>query len=209
MAAIAIFTVLASAGGIEENSGPAPTENIYKQQQAVKALIAVSKQHQQENSLKLDQVNSGIAALGAWVSSLEVQVHEISEIQNNWSTIESTVNRIKSYSISFCDHLTEMSSVVDDMANRMRRNNLILKGLEELENGKWDYQKHCYWLCTRKNGNCLGRNWKDSWFGSKTIENKSTHNRKIFSFPKSKIFSESFQDKKCNTAKSNLWRFFW
>lgn len=83
MAAIAIFTVLASAGGIEENSGPAPTENIYKQQQAVKALIAVSKQHQQENSLKLDQVNSGIAALGAWVSSLEVQVHEISEIQNN------------------------------------------------------------------------------------------------------------------------------
>lgn len=83
MAAIAIFTVLASTGDIEANSDPTPTENIYKQQHAVKALIAACNQHQQENSLKLDQVNSGIAALGARVCNFEVQVHEISKIQNN------------------------------------------------------------------------------------------------------------------------------
>lgn len=139
--ATAMFILLASAGDVEANPGLTNAEKIYNLQHAVEALIAATNKNQQETSIKLDQINSGIAALGTRVSKVEGQVKEIPKIQENLSTIETTVNSIKCDSISFRDHLTEMNTVVDDLENRMRRNNLIFKGLPELENETWNDAK--------------------------------------------------------------------
>lgn len=59
--AVVTFGLLASAGGIEANPGPiANAERTYKLQKAVKELNATSNQKQQEDFLKLDQINSGV-----------------------------------------------------------------------------------------------------------------------------------------------------
>lgn len=139
--ATVMFILLASAGDVETNPGPTNAEKIDNLQHAIEALIAATNKNQQETSIKLDQINSGIAALGTRVSKVEGQVKEIPKIQENLSTIETTVNSIKCDSISFRDHLTEMNTVVDDLENRMRRNNLIFKGLPELENETWNDAK--------------------------------------------------------------------
>lgn len=140
--AIVMFMLLTSAGDVEVNPGPTTNaEKIDKLQRTVESLVTASTQNQLENSVKLDQINSGIAALGVRVTNLELKAHEITNMQVNLSTVEATVHSIKCDSVSFRDHLSGISSVVDDMENRMRRNNLIFKGLPEIENESWNDAK--------------------------------------------------------------------
>lgn len=121
------------------NPGPVTnTEKIDRLQNAIDSLIANSNQNQETNAMKLDQINNGIAALGARVTNLEKQVQEVASMKENLSTVKETVASVQHETLALREQVEALGDTIDDFENRMRRNNLIFKGLPEAENETWD-----------------------------------------------------------------------
>lgn len=84
--------------------------------------------------MKLDQINNGIAALGARVTNLEKQVQEVASMKENLNTVKETVASVQHETLALREQVEALGDTIDDFENRMRRNNLIFKGLPETEN---------------------------------------------------------------------------
>lgn len=136
--ATVMLMLLSASGDIETNPGPLTSaEKLDKLQDAIEVLTTSSARYQQESSQKLDAINAGIAGLGLRVSNLEAKVNEITSVKENVATLTRTLGDVQRESTIVHDHMTLLTEGLDDMNNRMRRNNLILKGLSEGENESW------------------------------------------------------------------------
>lgn len=87
---------LVKCGDVESNPGP-PTnsEKIDQLRVSIDALIANSAQNQLENSKKLDEIKGSIAGLGVRVGNLEKKVEEIKVINENLTTVNSTLAELQ------------------------------------------------------------------------------------------------------------------
>lgn len=134
-----MLMLLSNAGDVESNPGP-PTnsEKIDQLRVSIDALIANSAQNQLENSKKLDEIKGSIAGLGVRVGNLEKKVEEIKVINENLTTVKSTLGELQQNTSSLQIQSESLENVVNDLNNRLRRNNLIFKGLPESDNETWN-----------------------------------------------------------------------
>lgn len=136
--ATVVLVLLSTSGDVESNPGPLTgAEKLDKLQHAIEALTTSSARYQQESSQKLDAINTGIAGLGLRVTSLEAKINEITTVKENVAQLTQELSDVKRESAGVYRHLNVLTETLDDMNNRMRRNNLILKGLPEGEHESW------------------------------------------------------------------------
>lgn len=134
---VIVLLLLITAGDVEQNPGPVNnTEKIEKLQKAVDSLLSNTNRYQEENSKKLDAINAGIASIGSRVSKLEERVDAIERSQEGLSATGSQAIP-KQNIVSVQRQVVALGDLVDDMNGRMRRNNLIFRGISEKENETW------------------------------------------------------------------------
>lgn len=132
------LSLLMLAGDVESNPGPGSSDaKLDKLQIAIESLTRNVNLHQAENYTKLNQINEGIASLGERVTNLEAKVNEISGLKEGLASVRETLGAVECDLTSFKDRLACLDEGLDEVSNRMRRNNLIFRGLAEKENETW------------------------------------------------------------------------
>lgn len=79
----------------------------------------------------LNEIKQQISSIEARLTDIEKTVNSVSEFQKTFDVVTDSVQEVKA---NVCKTNEGLADVVDDMNNRMRRNNLIIKGLPEEEN---------------------------------------------------------------------------
>lgn len=126
--ATVVLVLPSTSGDVESNPGPLTgTEKLDKLQHAIEALTRSSARYQQESSQKLDAINTLIAGLGLRVTSLEAKINEITTVKENVAQLAQELSDVQRESAGVYRHLNVLTETLDDMNNRLRRNNLILK----------------------------------------------------------------------------------
>lgn len=123
-------------GDVESNPGPRPTNTgkISKLEIVIESLITSSRKHQKESTRKLDEICSGITNLGCRVKRSETKMDEIASLPENLTSLTSSVALIERETTTLRGQLCVLNDTVDDLKDRMRENNLILKGIPETDN---------------------------------------------------------------------------
>lgn len=111
--------LLLCAGDVEANPGP-----------KIEDVLSLLKKCHDETTSSLTEIKQQITSIECRLSSLENTVHKVSDLTGNVETVIDTVQEVKE---NVCKTNEGLADVVDDMNNRMRRNNLIIKGLPEEE----------------------------------------------------------------------------
>lgn len=136
---VIVLLLLVAAGDVEQNPGPVNnTEKIEKLQKAVDSLLSNTNRYQEENSKKLDAINSGIASIGCRVSKLEERVDAIERSQEGLSAASLAHAIPEQNVVNVQRQVVALGDLVDDMNSRMRRNNLVFRGISEKENETWN-----------------------------------------------------------------------
>lgn len=136
--AICIAQLLLCAGDVESN--PGPDERLDKILATLGDVIASNKTYQTQTSAKLEQISSGITDISQRVTKLEERFCEVTCLSEEVKSFGVTVTKLKTDMRTFTEKQRETESlvdVVDDLNNRLRRNNLIVKGLPEQESETW------------------------------------------------------------------------
>lgn len=109
--------LLLCAGDVEANPGP-----------KIEDVLTLLKKCHDETTSSLTEIKQQITSIESRLTSLEKTVHKVSDLTGNVETVIDTVQEVKENVYKTNEGLAD---VVDDMNNRMRRNNLIIKGLPE------------------------------------------------------------------------------
>lgn len=112
------------AGDIEANPGP-KTEDVIN---LLKEFMAVNEQKWSSTFEILNKIKQDVDKTGAQVGLIEQNMNGVSELKNYVSSVRGSVNKVKS-AVSKTN--TKLSGVVDDLNNRSRRNNLLVKGMPD------------------------------------------------------------------------------
>lgn len=124
LVSICLSLLLLCAGDVEANPGP-----------KIDDVLALMKDFPEETTATLTEIKQDIASINTKIHELERGLQQMSQIESKCEDVGDSVREVKS-SISKVNE--ELVDVVDDMNNRMRRNNLIVKGLPETD--KEDYE---------------------------------------------------------------------
>lgn len=111
--------LLLSAGDIEANPGP-----------KIDDVIILLKECHEETKTALADIKRQIGSIDTRVSAIEQSMNNVTDCKVNIDAAADSVQEVKVH-ISKANE--ELVDLVDDMNNRMRRNNLIIKGLDEVE----------------------------------------------------------------------------
>lgn len=111
--------LLLCAGDVEANPGP-----------KVDDVLALMNELHGETTATLTGIKQDIASINTKIHEIEKDLKKMSQIESKCEDVGDSVREVKS-SISKVNE--ELFDVVDDMNNRMRRNNLIVKGLPETD----------------------------------------------------------------------------
>ncbi|XP_037278177.2 uncharacterized protein LOC119171476 [Rhipicephalus microplus] len=117
-----VSLLLKLSGDVEENPGPEVEkmlEEILSNQ--TKLLAKVN-----EIQAKQTSTDASISDMHVRLQTIEKQLEGLGEIQSRLTMIESSVGRHDS-------ELTALARQIDDLDNRSRRNNLLVRGVEEEE----------------------------------------------------------------------------
>lgn len=130
LAFMCISSLLICAGDVETNPGPKIED--------VLALLRdfmseANKQHANTTAV-LEEMKQGINDIKTRVAVIETNLASVLQIEKGVTTVGGSVEEVK---VSISRANEELVNAVDDLNNRMRRNNLIIKGLSEEE--KEDY----------------------------------------------------------------------
>lgn len=117
--------LLLCAGDVEVNPGP-----------KIDDVLALMKDFHEETTATLTEIKQNIAGINAKIHEIETGLQKMSQIESTCEDVGDSVREVKS-SISKVNE--DLVDVVDDINNRMRRNNLIVKGLPETD--KEDYEE--------------------------------------------------------------------
>lgn len=123
--ATCLALVLLCAGDVESNPGP-----------KIEDVLTLLKQQHLETTSVLDELKQNVANINAKISSIEQTISTFPQFTDNVGAVNDSVRQTK---LSIQKTSEELVNVVDDVNNRMRRNNLIVKGLPEVE--KEDYNE--------------------------------------------------------------------
>lgn len=127
--AVTAFSLLILAGDVETN--PGPNDKLEKLQSTLDKLVQNTESYQKENTEKLNAITSGISNLRERVTVLENKVVDQSRWQDDVSSMKHDV-------VSIGNNLSAVIGHVDALDNRLRRNNLIFKGIPEERGETWD-----------------------------------------------------------------------
>lgn len=125
-----IFTCIASllmcAGDVEANPGP-KTEDVLI---LLREFMSTADEQYENTAAILKELKQDINDIKTRVAVIENNLVSVLQIEKNVSSVGGSVQEVK---MSISRTTGELVSVVDDLNNRMRRNNLIIKGLPEEE----------------------------------------------------------------------------
>lgn len=123
--ATCLALVLLCAGDVESNPGP-----------KIEDVLTLLKQQHIETTSVLAELKQNVANINAKISSIEQTISTFPQFTDHVGAVNDSVRQTK---LSIQKTSEELVNVVDDVNNRMRRNNLIVKGLPEVE--KEDYNE--------------------------------------------------------------------
>lgn len=112
--------LLLCAGDVESNPGP-----------KIEDVLTLLKNCHEETTTNLNAIKQQISTIEVRLTDIEKTVNNVSEFQKTFDVVADSVQEVKA---NVCKTNEGLADVVDDMNNRMRRNNLIIKGLPEEEN---------------------------------------------------------------------------
>lgn len=123
--------LLVCCGDVETNPGPDKMDTIIS---ALKDAATSRETFQKEIHAKIRDISTGIIDLKKRLSKVEESLDALSKNGDTITTVGGSVDEIRndiSTLSRWQDSQTGLLDVVDDMNNRMRRKNLIFKGLPE------------------------------------------------------------------------------
>lgn len=112
--------LLLCAGDVESNPGP-----------KIEDVLTLLKNCHEEMTTNLNEIKQQISSIEARLTDIEKTVNSVSEFQKTFDVVTDSVQEVKA---NVCKTNEGLADVVDDMNNRMRPNNLIIKGLPKEEN---------------------------------------------------------------------------
>lgn len=125
--------LLVCCGDIETNPGPDKLDMILS---AVKEAALSRDAFQKEVNTKMRDISAGIIDIKKRLSKVEEGLLALNKSGDTITTVGGSVDEIKTDILALTrwqDSQAGLLDVVDDMNNRMRRKNLIFKGLPEEE----------------------------------------------------------------------------
>lgn len=111
--------LLLCAGDVEANPGP-----------KIDDVLALMREFHGETTATLAELKNDIHSITSRILVIEGDLKKITQIETKFEGVGVSVREVKSSITKVNEELTD---VVDDMNNRMRRNNLIVRGLPETE----------------------------------------------------------------------------
>lgn len=115
--------LLLQAGDVETNPGP-----------KIDDVLVFLREFREEVATDINDVKEQVANLNTRITAIESKISSVQEIQDHFDAVRTSVHEVKANIRKTNDELID---VVDDISNRMRRNNLIIKGIPE--NGQEGY----------------------------------------------------------------------
>ncbi|KAH9359680.1 hypothetical protein HPB48_010829 [Haemaphysalis longicornis] len=126
--------LLVCAGDVETNPGPEKLDQVLT---LVKELITSNHKFQEEVSGRLKDLQLSVTDIKRRLSELE-QSDSVRDLRVDVSSVSSLLKESCDQLRNIDSRQTQRSSlVVDDLDNRIRRNNLIFKGLPETSPETW------------------------------------------------------------------------
>lgn len=114
-----ISLILLCAGDVESNPGP-----------KIDDVLALMTEYHEETTATLTAIKQDICSINTKICVIEGNLSKMTQIETKCEDVGDSVREVKS---SITKVNEELFDVVDDMNNRMRRNNLIVKGIAETE----------------------------------------------------------------------------
>lgn len=114
-----LVLLLLCAGDVESNPGP-----------KIEDVLVLLRECHDETSATLSELKLEITNIIAKVNLIEKAISSVPQFHGQFTAVNNSVQQVKQTVAKTNDELAE---VVDDLNNRMRRNNLIVKGLPEVE----------------------------------------------------------------------------
>ncbi|CAN7937376.1 unnamed protein product [Ixodes hexagonus] len=131
---LCVAQLLICAGDVETNPGPDKLDQILA---AVKESVESNKQYQKETTDKLNEINAGTSDINSRVAKLEESINEIAKLKEDIVAVNAAIREVRTEVNTISRRQRESELLSDELNNRMRRNNLIIKGLPENERENW------------------------------------------------------------------------
>lgn len=128
---ICLTLLLLCAGDIEANPGPR-VDDVYA---LLKECIETNKKNFDAITATLNEIQRDVADIRSRVCAVEQKLPIVPEIGTGVKAVNDTLEEFK---MTLSRTNGDLEGVVDDLNNRSRRNNLLIKGLVEEE--KEDYE---------------------------------------------------------------------
>lgn len=138
-----VCSLLILSGDVEMNPGPknAPDQpTLATLQEKLEALLLKTELNHQESLSKLSAITIGVGELSERVTSLERKVEELSGTNEEVTRVSQDLRLLeeKVESISLNTETTlNLASDLNALDNRIRRNNLVFKGIPEEPRETW------------------------------------------------------------------------
>lgn len=114
-----ISLILLCCGDVESNPGP-----------KIDDVLTLMKDFHVETTATLTAIKQEISSINSRICAIENNLSKMPQIETKCENVGDSVREVKT---SIAKVNEELFDVVDDINNRMRRNNLIVKGIAETE----------------------------------------------------------------------------
>ncbi|CAN7946354.1 unnamed protein product, partial [Ixodes hexagonus] len=129
-----VAQLLICAGDVETNPGPDKLDKILA---AVNESLESNKQYQKETTDKLSEIKAGIRDINSRVAKLEESINEVAKLKEDLVAVNVAIREVKTEVNTISRRQRESEVLSDELNNRMRRNNIIIKGIAENERENW------------------------------------------------------------------------
>ncbi|KAK8756057.1 hypothetical protein V5799_001214 [Amblyomma americanum] len=132
LASLCLALLLLSAGDIEANPGPGNVEDVLN---LLKDFSAENDQNFKATTATLEEIKRDVVDIKSRIDVIEQNMGGVSSIKENVCSVHGVITEVKSVVASTSN---DLGNVVDDLNNRMRRNNLLVKGMPETEGEEYE-----------------------------------------------------------------------
>lgn len=130
-----IAHLILCAGDVETNPGPDKVDQVLA---LLKELTLSNEKFQKDASNKLKDIQTSVTDIKRRLSGVEERLKAVDNLCHDVTTVNSVVQESQEQLKTIeTKQLEQANLVVDDLNNRMRRNNLIFKGIPEEPKETW------------------------------------------------------------------------
>lgn len=124
------------AGDVETNPGPEKIDQVIS---LLKDLAQSNEKFHKDTSIKLKDIQTNVTDIKRRLSEVEGKLSAIDNLRRDVTSVNEAVQESQVHLQTIKTKQSEQTEfVVDDLNNRMRRNNLIFKGIPEEPDEKWE-----------------------------------------------------------------------